>query len=82
MDRYAGIWGRLRRREGKGGKKIMKTEAKINRFIEMLERNKRYSLSFIKLIAELEDEGYNLVEYMQLRENWKRRNRKINRRAK
>jgi len=60
----------------------MKTEAKINRFIEMLERNKRYSLSFIKLIAELEDEGYNLVEYMQLRENWKRRNRKINRRAK
>jgi len=60
----------------------MKTEAKINRFIEMLERNKRYSLSFIKLITELEDEGYNLVEYMQLRENWKRRNRKINRRAK
>ena len=60
----------------------MKTEAKINRFIEMLERNKRYRLSFIKLIAELEDEGYNLVEYMQLRENWKRRNRKINRRAK
>jgi len=51
----------------------MKTEAKINRFIEMLERNKRYRLSFIKLIAELEDEGYNLVEYMQLRENWKRR---------
>ena len=58
----------------------MKTEAKINRFIEMLERNKRYSLSFIKLIAELEDEGYNLVEYMQLRENWKRR--KYNRKEK
>ena len=54
----------------------MKNEAKINRFIEMLERNKRYRLSFIKLIAELEDEGYNLVEYMQLRENWKRRNKK------
>ena len=51
----------------------MKTEAKINRFIEMLERNKRYSLSFIKLITELEDEGYDLVEYMQLRENWERR---------
>ena len=51
----------------------MKTEAKINRFIEMLERNKRYSLSFIKLITELEDEGYDLVKYMQLRENWKRR---------
>ena len=51
----------------------MKTEAKINRFIEMLERNKRYSLSFIKLITELEDEGYDLVKYMQLRENRKRR---------
>ena len=58
----------------------MKTEAKINRFIEMLERNKRYRLSFIKLIAELEDEGYNLVEYMQLRENWKKR--KYNRKEK
>ena len=58
----------------------MKTEAKINRFIEMLERNKRYSLSFIKLITELEDEGYDLVEYMQLRENWERR--KYNRKEK
>ena len=73
MDRYAGIWGRLRRRERRGGGKTMKTEAKINRFIEMLERNKRYSLSFIKLITELEDEGYDLAKYMQLRENWKRR---------
>jgi len=80
MDRYAGIWGRLRRRERRGGGKTMKTEAKINRFIEMLERNKRYRLSFIKLITELEDEGYNLVEYMQLRENWKKR--KYNRKEK
>ena len=58
----------------------MKTEAKINRFIEMLERNKQYSLSFIKLIAELEDEGYDLTKYMQLRENWKKR--KYNRRRR
>ena len=52
----------------------MTTEAKINRFIEGLERNKRLTRSFLKIVTELEEEGFDLAKYMADREKRKMRN--------
>jgi len=59
----------------KGGE-TMTTEAKINKFIEMLERNKHLTKSFFRVVTELKEDGFDITRYMQEREQWKRRNNK------